>query len=153
MTSLLAERGYGFDSVLDTQIAHEIREKLGYVAADFEAEFSNASTERTYKVCSENSKFTIPKPMERSIVLSTERFICNEGLFRPSLAGFEFKGLHEEIVDVVSQCDIDLRRDMWSGFAVSGGVATTNGFAARLRKEVNTLVPIANLDIRVDDLT
>ena len=133
LLKILTECGYPITTT-DHEIVRDIKEKLCYVALDFEQEMQTAaqssSAEKSYEL-----------PDGRVITIGNERFRCPEALFQPSFLGMEFAGIHETIYNSIMRCDLYERRNMCSNIVLSGGSTMFPGFADRMQKEITTLAP------------
>ncbi|XP_047149127.1 actin-related protein 8 [Vigna umbellata] len=109
-----------------------LKEKLCYVALDYEAELSK-DTNASYEAAGEGW-FT----------LSKERFQTAEVLFKPHFAGVQAMGLHQAIALCVEHChfaDLPGDNDWYKTIVLSGGTACLPGLAERVEKELHTLLP------------
>ena len=73
----------------------EIKEKMCYVACDYDEEVAKASSQPRQADTSIGAAYELMGG--ESIFLCAERFQCPEALFKPSLIGVAAPGVHEMV--------------------------------------------------------
>ena len=134
MQTLLIEGGSSFITSTEKEIARDIKEKLCYVAIDYEDELRKAAHSSEIE-----STFTLPDG--NVINIGNERFKCPELLFNPAMNGFELDGIDKTIFNTIMKCDIDVRSDLYNNIFLSGGTSMYQGLPERLQKEIEVLAP------------
>lgn len=110
-----------------------------FVSLDFnrdqEAATSSTQHDRQYEM-----------PDGEVVNLNSERFEAPEVLFRPSLLGRgEGQGLHQMVSTTITECDLDIRKDLYSNIILSGGSSLFKNLPERLTSEMTKLCPRPDL--------
>nr|AAK98785.1 actin I [Stylonychia pustulata] len=135
LAKLLTERGYNFTSSAELEIVRDIKEKLCFVALDYESALKqshdSSQFEKNYEL-----------PDGKVITIGSERFRCPEYLFKPlEMNGKELDSIQSLTYKSIQECDVDVRRDLYQNIILSGGTTMYEGIGERLLKEIEDRAP------------
>ena len=129
LIKVLGERGYSFTTSAERELARDAKEKLCYVAKDYNAEMakyvSSSELEKCYELCSG---------------LANQRFRAPEIIFNPLVGGSKQSGLDWLCQWSMEKCNVEIRKDLLENIVLAGGNTLFDGFAERLEKDVAHLV-------------
>lgn len=135
LATLMSANNSKLRTSAEMEIVRDIKEKLSYVAPDFDEEIEKYNKNPSEYV----SEFELPDGSK--IPIFTEKFKAPELLFRPDLKGYESPGVHETLYNSIMACDIDLRKELYKNIVMSGGSTMINGLPERISSEVKALAP------------
>ncbi|KAG9293470.1 hypothetical protein G9A89_009194 [Geosiphon pyriformis] len=133
LLNLLLERGYTFVPNADHDIVQGIKEKVCFIAQDYEKTI-NSQPESDLGV-------TYELPDGRTIPMTNEWSRVPEVLFQPSFLGLEDPSLHDALYSSIMSCDNELQKILLNNIVLSGGNTLFEGMADRLLKEIKKLIP------------
>jgi len=134
LVRLLTERGFSLNNSAEREIVRDVKEKLCFIALDYNEEMAKAKTspdlEKQYEL-----------PDGSHLTIGNERFRAPEALFQPSLLGLDIDGADETTYKSIMKCDLDIRRDLYGNVVLSGGTTMYPGIGERLTKELTNRAP------------
>lgn len=134
LAKLLSESGHHMTTSAEKETVKDIKEKTCYVALDFDQALSQSKQ-------STSGAASYQMPNGTGLQLHSERFRSAEALFKPSLLGREYGGLHEQVHQSIMKSDTEIRRELFANIVVSGGNSLFPGLPERLSCELKKLAP------------
>jgi actin-related protein len=132
---LLLESGHSFTSTAELEIVKDIKEKLCFVAQDYDAEHAAAQSSSEL-----DQAYTLPDRSQIT-VKGTVRMQVPELVFKPELNGKSCDSIQALAWKSVSNSDVDVRRDLLKNVILSGGTTMYEGISDRLKTELTSLAP------------
>jgi len=135
LMELLREQGCRFHTMAEHELVRKVKEKLCYVALDFDAELRqtahSTSAESIYEM-----------PDGGKISLGSQRFRCPEVLFQPLYVAKEGIGIDELTFQSVMKCEAHSRAGLFSRVVLAGGTTLLPGLPERMQKGLGARVPV-----------
>lgn len=129
----LKERGCALSELSANLVANEVKEKLGYVALDFENEVkkNNGShgCDTSYQT-QDGDEFKI----------SDERYNCPELLFSPQINKLGHLSLQKVVYETVMKCESNVQNQLFDNIVLCGGSSLFNGLPERFKLELKGMV-------------
>ncbi|KAN0042697.1 hypothetical protein ACTA71_012620 [Dictyostelium dimigraforme] len=116
------------------EIIKDIKERFGYISLNYNNDLYSTS------IINEIQK-SYQLPDGKIISIGKERFTCCEILFEPSLLNMESNGIHQLLYNSITNCDIEIRRELYNNIVLSGGTTMLPNLNDRIQKELINLSP------------
>ena len=139
MLSLLRNIDYRYSSSSEIGTAKLIKEKVCYVAENYEKEKNKI----------ERSDFLLPDGS--SIKIKDEIILCPEALFSPEIMGKGQEGIVDACYNSIQKCDDDLKSEVFGNIVLSGGNTNFKGFNNRFLLEMKKKVK-GKFEIKIHDV-
>ena len=114
LKKILTERGYFFTTTAEREIVCDMKEKLCYIALDFDIEIKIATE-------SSDKEKIYELPDGNITTVGSVRFRCLEVLYQPSFVGKEASDIHDTMFQSIMKCDVDICKDLYGNVVLSGG--------------------------------
>lgn len=139
MRQALLGRNYSLTSALDGYMVKHAVENLCYVQSQNQLEVDRSKKEGVQRV---EKSLDIDCGEVGSITLGSERFEIAEGIFKPEVWGLDQAGVHVLVKKAITECSLDVRKEVTQSIFLSGGLTLMPGFQSRLETELEKILPI-----------
>ena len=138
--NLLREREIGIPQEQSLETAKSIKEQFCYVCPDIVKEFTKYDREPGKWLKKYDGINNITKQLF-SVDVGYERFLGPEVFFHPEFSNPDYTESLSVIVDeVIQNCPIDVRRNLYKNIVLSGGSTMFKDFDKRLKVEIKRSV-------------
>lgn len=128
LVKLLRAKGYSFTTTFEIEfVVKRMKQSICKLSLDFDRDISQS------QLSLEPSLIDFELPDCNVVSVSSERFLCPEILFQPSLIGKELDGLHHHISRAILSCPVDTRKDLWGNIFLIGGGSMVDNLPQRLQ--------------------
>ena len=111
----------------------KIKEQFCMVAQDFDI------LKKTAEENGDREEYKLPDGS--SIMIGIEKYTCPEILFSPSHIGKSSPGLADTVFKAISNCDANIKKELYSNIVLAGGNCMLKKLGDRLQKDVKALAP------------
>lgn len=134
--TLLKEREVGIPADQSIETAKTIKEQFCYVCPDIVREFAKYDTEPNKWIKKYNGVNNITKKLF-NVDVGYERFLGPEIFFHPEFCNPDYTESLSVLVDeVIQNCPIDVRRNLYKNIVLSGGSTMFKDFDKRIKVEI-----------------
>jgi actin-related protein len=117
--------GFSVDSSIRRELIRAMKEKACFLSLDYKEDLKRSEQY--------SKKYSLPDGS--TITLNKERFLVPELIFNPS-SELEEEPIPMAILNVIEQCDLDIRPQLLSNIFLSGGSSMFPNLKARLYQEL-----------------
>ncbi len=123
---ILTSMGFSTESSVTRDLARVLKERACFVSLDYKEDVNRAEQY--------GKQFSLPDGS--TLALTNERFRIPEILFDPTIINSEETPLPQAIMDVIGECDMDIRPQLLKNIFLSGGSSMFPNFKSRIYKEL-----------------
>ncbi len=134
MSLLKTRKQRRLEHEIEDEIIQDIKECCCFTAKDLSKEIDKAKDTTKTVIYYE-------LPDGNSICLNDERFQCPEALFNPELTGREELSIVKMVVNSIAANSLEIRPNLYSNIALSGGSSMFQGLDERLQSELRLVLP------------
>ena len=131
MMKLLTNRGYCFSTRADRELVRDLKEKFSLVPLGPQQDLHSGNfMEKKHQL-----------PDGQVVTFDEEIASCPQAMFKPSLIGSKYPGIHVLINSTIMHSELDVRKELYSSIVITGGNTLFPEFLERVKKELSFLAP------------